>query len=173
MNKAILDISFARLTAMLLPIPMRKPCIMAVASVIATQFAAVLAALTGYRLDILQRLRYNGQTCRLEYALNYRFGNVAEIENLSYDRRIRVLDGTDSNGVPYIIYHRNAMAVYDRPKRRNADNQIILNRREINCQTFYDFIIECPVEYLKKDEIRAFVNTYKTQGKMWMLKEKQ
>ena len=175
MNKAILDISFTRLTAMLLPVPLRKTRIMTVVAILSGPFAALLVELKAFREDKLQRLRYNGQTCRLEYALNCLFGNTEEIDNLSYDRRIRILDGTDRNGDPYIIYRRDALSKYEFVKRRGADHQIILNRRAVNCQTFYDFIVECPVEYQenKKDEIRAVVNTYKTQGKTWLLKDKQ
>lgn len=184
MNSKILDISFTRLTALLLPIPLRKPRVMAVASILAKPFAALLAALTGFRADKQQRLKYNGQTCRLEYCINYRFGNIAEINDTNYDRRIRVLDGAERDGKPYIIYRREVTAIYERPKRRGTERQVILNRGEVNCQTFYDFIIECPVEYLDKDkgpaaytaklnEIKSVVNTYKTQGKTWLLKEKQ
>lgn len=182
MNSKILDISFAKLAAMLLPMPLRKPRIMALAAILTKPFASMLAALSAFRQDKLQRLRYNGQVCRLEYCLNYRFGDIAEIDDINYARRIRVLDGTDHDGTPYIIYRRAVPARYDRPKRRGADRQITLNHRSVNCQTFYDFIIECPVEFLDKgsqsytsklNEIAAVVNTYKTQGKIWLLKEKQ
>jgi len=169
---------------MLLPMPLRKPRIMALAVILTKPFALLLAALSSFRTDKLQRLQYNGQVCRLEYCLNYRFGDIAEIGNISYERRIRVLDGTDRNGDPYIVYRRAVTARYDRPKRRGIDPQIILNHRSVNCQTFYDFIVECPVEFLdkgkggqaytaKRNEIAAVVNTYKTQGKIWLLVEKQ
>jgi len=184
MNNKVLDISFAKLAAMLLPMPLRKPRIMALAAILAKPFASLLAALSAFRQDKLQRLRYNGQVCRLEYCLNNRFGDIAEVDDINYARRIRVLDGTERDGTPYIIYHRAVSARYDRPKRRGIDPQITLNHRSVNCQTFYAFIIECPVEFLEKDkgtqaytsklnEIAAVVNTYKTQGKTWLLKEKQ
>ena len=174
MNSEILDIKFARLAAMLLPVNLRKPRLMAVLDTLSAPLAALLAALTGFRKECLQNLRYSGQTCRLEYCLNYRFGNRDRIADPGYGRRIRVIDGTDSDGKPYIIYRRAQLqnTVYNKPKRRGCDRQVILNRRSVNSSTFYNFIIECPEEYYKgkETEFAAVVNTYKTQGKTWTVR---
>lgn len=181
MNSKVLEIKFPYLAALLLPVELRKQGLLAVLSVLTIPFSAVLALLTGMRRDKLQELKYNGQVCRLEYCLNYRFGEITEIENINYKDRIRVLDGTDSDGKPYIIYKRGVNAVYDKPKIRGERGQVILNRRAVNNQTFYNFTVECPKRWLvlsdnknkideqKVLELRAVVNTYKTKGKIWNL----
>jgi len=172
MNSKVLEIKFPFLAALLLPLELRKTGLLAVLNVLMIPFSAGLASLTGMRRDKQQELKYNGQVCRLEYCLNYRFGNKDEIENISYKDRIRVLDGTDNNGKPYIIYKRGVNAVYDKPKLRNERGQIILNRRSVNCASFFNFIIECPRKYYegKELEFAAVVNTYKTQSKSWTIK---
>lgn len=172
MNSKILKIKFPYLAALLLPVELRKQRLLAVLSVLTIPFSAVLALLTGMRKEKLQELKYNGQVCRLEYCLNYRFGDRNEINNINYKDRIRVLDGTDSDGKPYIIYRRGVNAVYDKPKKRGDKGQVILNRRSVNCQRFYSFIIECPEKYYngKELEFAAVVNTYKTQSKSWTVK---
>lgn len=177
MNNAILRIDFGRLAVMLLPEMLRPPRIIALLGILVKPFAALLTTLTDFRTDKLQRLKYNGQVCKLEYCLNFRFGSRDNINDLTYPKRIRILDGTDSDGKPYIIYCREVNAVYDKPKQRGERNQIILNRRSVNNQRFYNFIVECPREYLSdkrgeniEKEFAAVVNTYKTQGKTWELR---
>lgn len=180
MNSKVLEIKFPYLAALLLPVELRKPRLLALLSVLMTPFSAILAALTAHRDEKLQELKYNGQVCRLEYCLNYRFGNRDQIAVINYADRIRVLDGTDSDGKPYIIYCRDVNGEYDKPKRRGEGHQIILNRRAVNNQIFYNFTVECPRRWLTKPdgsydtqrelELRAVVNTYKTQGKTWDLK---
>lgn len=170
MNSNILNINFGRLATLLLPMPLRTSGLTAILNVLTAPIAYILGILSGYRADKLQRLKYNGQVCRLEYCLNYRFGERSEINDLSYPDRIRVRDGTDSNGKPRIIYRRDSGEVYERVKRRGEPNQIILNRRYENNKTFYDFFVEIPASLRDKEkEIAAVVNTYKTQGKTWYL----
>ena len=174
MHSGVLDIKMARVAVMILPIQLRQPRLIALATALVTPFASLLVLLAKFRFAKLQELKYNGQTCRLEYCLNYKFGNRDEINDINYARRIRVKDGTTVDGQPYIIYRRNVNAIYDKPKRRGLLKQIILNRRSVNCATFYNFIVECPQEYVsdteKELELAAVVNTYKTQGKTWELK---
>lgn len=169
MNSKILEIKFPYLAALLLPIALRKERLLAVLSTLTIPFSAVLTLLVSMRRNKQQELKYNGQICCLEYCLNYRFGDRTEINNINYSKRIRVKDGTQSDGKPYIIYQRGVNAVYDKPKIRGERGQVILNRRSVNCATFYNFIIECPKEYYQDKELEfaAVVNTYKTQGKTW------
>jgi len=169
MNSKVLEIKFPYLAALLLPVNLRKERLLAVLSTLTVPFSAALTLLVGMRRNKLQELKYNGQICCLEYCLNYCFGNRTEINNINYTRRIRVKDGTTTDGKPYIIYRRGVNAVYDKPKKRGERGQVILNRRSVNCATFYNFIIECPKEYYqgKELEFAAVVNTYKTQGKTW------
>lgn len=179
MNEKILGIKFHKLAVMLLPLALRKDRIIELLGVLTAPFMTLLGVLTSYRTERLQRLKYNGQTCRLEYCLNHRFGDKAHIDDPDYPDRIRVLDGTDSDGKPYIVHRRDVNALYDRPKRRGDPGQIILNRRYVNSQTFCDFYVKCPTRFLqgsggkpderKQKEFAAVVNTYKTQGKTWQL----
>jgi hypothetical protein len=184
MNSNIYTVDFHRLAALLLPLPLRQERIIALCGVLAKTFTTLLAILTKYRDETMQRLRYNGQTCRLEYCLNFRFGSTDTIDDISSPDRIRILDGTQTDGKPYIIYQRDVNAIYPKPKHRGETGQIILNRRSVNNQSFYNFVVQCPRQYLTTDgsrdekkedpqkikQLTSVVNTYKTQGKTWELR---
>jgi len=172
MNEKLLRIEFAKLCALLLSVKLRQSRIIEVLSVLVKPFEKLLNILSEYRRDVLQRLKYNGQKCRLEYCLNYIFGDRKEIHNLKYKRRILVLDSERPESPPYIIYRRGVEIVYDKPKRRGTYGQVILNKRGVNSREWPAFIVE-PYEIADiknvQDELVAVTNYYKTQGKAWEL----
>lgn len=171
-NDKILKIDFVKLAVLLLPICLRTPTVIALCGVLVRPVVALLSMLSVFRADVLQRLKYNGQVCRLEYCLNYIFGDKDKIDDLDYDRRILVLDCLLPESAPYIIYRRGSEAVYDKPVLRGNYGQVILNRREVNSRSYPNFIVEAHKdEKRNNDELSAVVNIYKTQGKAWELQE--
>lgn len=161
MNKH--NINFYKLCVLLLPNCLRRPIMMALFNVFSVAFAKILIALTSYRTETLEELKYNGQVCRMEYLLN----NIFDLEQ----RRIQVIDGQQLNVSIFYLYERNTFTIIDMIKSRNQTDQIILNNSETITQQVYDFYILIPASLTyNENKLKAIVNTYKTTGKSWKIK---
>lgn len=163
MNNAILQTRMERLVILLLPTVMRKPGIIAIVCAITKPIAALYTALVRWRQNTIEELKYNGQTCRLQYCLNSILDPM--------DRRIYIVDGTTGHGMPYWVYARGHSTYNDDlPLHRGAPGRhIILNSRESNAEKHYHFYVVVPDGVnCDSQRLKALVNTYKLPSKTWI-----
>lgn len=147
------DVSFSRLAALLLPMCLRRPRVMALGRAMVAPVALMHTELMRFRNDMHYRMTHNGQTCHLRAVLNDRFDAV--------ERRIRI---TESNeGDTGVTLHMRITALFVRMPRRN-DGRRLLYRRGYGGSQAYGFWVEVPTQMhgtINELELRAVVNKYK------------
>ncbi len=160
----ILETKIGTLAVMLLPTALRQPVMMALAMWLVMPMQKVLAALTEWRGDTIERLGYNGQICNMERCLNDLFDPE--------ERRIRIVDGQMTSSEPYYLYVREADYT-DMPGGRGEEPVVWLESRDAISETIYDFVVEVPETVLRPDgterRLRTIVDRYKMPGKRWTL----
>ena len=160
---------FPKLGIMLLPVPLRHPFLAGLLSVMLSAFTELGNMIFSYREEIMERLKYNGQVCRLEYCLNRIFNR----DNFGDESapQIVVEDSQYYPGALYLCYMRGTVPYNEIPVRIGSpEKHIILNRRNRNVERPFDFVVYVPWA-IAVDEVRltAVVNTYKTMSKTWQL----
>ena len=148
------DVSFSRLTVLLLPMCMRRPRLTAVARALTAPVALLHTELLRFRSDMHYRMTHNGQTCHLRAVLNDRFDRTL--------RRIRITENEDTT-TSGIMLHMRVTRLFVRIPRRGMERRI-LYRRGYNGSQGFGFWVEVPQELygtVRELELRAVVNKYK------------
>lgn len=169
MNLNIYKTDFPKLGLMLLPSVVRHPFLAGLVSVLLSVFTELGNKIFSYREEILERLKYNGQVCRLEYCLNRIFNR--DNYGVEDTPKISVEDAQFYPGSLYLCYKRNAVHYNEIPVRISSpEKHIILNRRSNNVERPVDFVVYVPwAVAIDEVRLRAVVNTYKTMSKSWRL----
>lgn len=162
---------FRKLGILLLPSCLRRPFFAGVLSALLSAFEAIRDFCLKYRGNTLERLKYNGQVCRLEYCLNRIFNSDNFSKSDPSLPRIIVEDTQFYAGQLFLVYRRNSGINNKIPVFVDSDlEHIILNRRANNVSLPADFVVYCPKSIaINTANFSAVVNTYKTQGKYWQL----
>jgi len=171
MKKEVLNIDFPKLAVLLTPIPLRKRFLTGLLAVFMTVMTAIKDNLTAYWDDVIRRLKFNGQVCRLEYALNC----ILNANAKEGDARITVEDAQPFTEYPFYLYKRGTVETFEMPIHWNAVGEhIILNCRRLNAPKRIDFIVNVPPSIPVEMEngnnrVELVTDTFKLQSKLYKI----
>ena len=167
MKKEVLNIDFPKLAVLLTPTPLRKRFLTGLLAVFMTVMTAIKDNLTAYWDDVIRRLKFNGQVCRLEYALNC----ILNADAKEGEPRITVEDAQSFTESPFYLYKRGTVETFEMPIHCNIPgNHIILNRRRLNSPKHTDFIVNAPPQIaLEIERLKLVTDTYKLQSKLYQI----
>ena len=144
----VYDVSYKKLSLLLLPTFLRNPVMIALITACVTPIANLHARLIAYRDIKTYRLTHDGQVCYLRAVLNDKFDPEK--------RRITITDNTDKD-VGLTIHARRIEELII-----PQGDGFIINRRGFGGVNGYDFIVNIPVDgNINEQELRALVNIYK------------
>jgi len=162
MKDEVYKIDFPKLAIKLLPIPLRKPCIIALVTVLVWIFTNLRDKIISFRQSTMLRLKYTGQVCRMEYCLN----NILNTDAIG---KIRVEDSQQIAAPPFYLYPRGTAGSIEMPVHFGSTaKHIILNRASINADKRVDFYIYIPNDLaVDRERLKVLVNSMKVPGKTW------
>ncbi|MCR4559323.1 MAG: hypothetical protein K5685_04540 [Bacteroidales bacterium] len=167
MKKEVLNIDYPKLAVLLTPIPLRKPFFVGLLTVCMFVMTEIKDCLLKYWDEVTERLKYNGQVCRLEYALNC----ILNADAKEGEPRITVEDAQPFTEYPFYLYKRGTVETFEMPIHWNIPgNHIILNCRRLNAPKHIDFIVNAPPQIaLEIERLRLVTDTYKLQSKLYKI----
>lgn len=151
------EINLKKFALLLLPTFLRQPVFVAITYAAVSPLSGLHTRFLRYRNDTHYRLTHNGQVCYLRATLNDLFD--------PFWRRITITDAEEGTR-PGIIHPRGAGYQF-LISPRNAENRVIVAKRDYSQESAPDFIVSVPFPLSEENEGRlaGVVNTNKLASK--------
>lgn len=157
------DLNLPRLLRLLLPIPLRRPRIMALLGALVRPLVLQQVEFARLRSEHHYRMSHNGQTCYLRAVLCDRF-----------DPQMRGIDIADNTlGGEWTMLHTRSVSDPVMLPRRNPQTKHAVYRRALIEGSGVRFFVMVPRRLegnYSEDEMRAVVNEYKMAGIQYGIK---
>lgn len=163
MMNRLFSTNMKRLSLIATPTWLRRPIFVALISAGVVPLTRLLQELRSFRLSADDRLKYNGQVCKLRGLLNKEFDPV--------NHRITITDASEtSTTVGAKLWLRETNKSLLLPQRNGY--AVLIQRRHYVGTGATDFFINIPLGLLSKDaedRLCAMVNTYKLASKRYAI----